>query len=141
MKFPMHKRNGRKSILVAEMLEKLENRMLIIADNAERLPPKITSLPTDSKRVLTGIFSSITCNVLVLKDNTECVSTTQNILGAELLTAAYVLISFLQTLWSVIITWLMGKNSLFNLFPGKTTVFTATYSYKKSFLNRLLIWR
>ena len=94
----MHKRNGRKSILVAEMLEKLENRILIIADNAERLPPKITSLPTDSKRVLTGIFSSITCNVLVLKDNTECVSTTQNILGAELLTAAYVLISFLQTL-------------------------------------------
>lgn len=79
MKFPMHKRNGRKSILVAEMLEKLENRILIIADNAERLHPKITSLPTDSKRVLTGIFSSITCNVLVLKDNTECVSTTQNI--------------------------------------------------------------
>ena len=75
----MHKRNGRKSILVAEMLEKLENRILIIADNAERLHPKITSLPTDSKRVLTGIFSSITCNVLVLKDNTECVSTTQKI--------------------------------------------------------------
>lgn len=128
MKFPMHKRNGRKSILVAEMLEKLENRILIIADNAERLPPKITSLPTDSKRVLTGIFSSITCNVLVLKDNTECVSTTQNIRCR----AAYMLISFLQTLWSVIITWLMDKNSLFNLFPGKTTVFTATYSYKKS---------
>lgn len=137
MKFPMHKRNGRKSILVAEMLEKLENRILIIADSAERLPPKITSLPTDSKRVLTGIFSSITCNVLVLKDNTECVSTTQNIRCR----AAYMLISFLQTLWSVIITWLMDKNSLFNLFPGKTTVFTATYSYKKSFLNRLLIWR
>lgn len=128
MKFPMHKRNGRKSILVAEMLEKLENRILIIADSAERLPPKITSLPTDSKRVLTGIFSSITCNVLVLKDNTECVSTTQNIRCR----AAYMLISFLQTLWSVIITWLMDKNSLFNLFPGKTTVFTATYSYKKS---------
>lgn len=128
MKFPMHKRNGRKSILVAEMLEKLENRILIIADNAERLHPKITSLPTDSKRVLTGIFSSITCNVLVLKDNTECVSTTQNIRCR----AAYMLISFLQTLWSVIITWLMDKNSLFNLFPGKTTVFTATYSYKKS---------
>lgn len=108
MKFPMHKRNGRKSILVAEMLEKLENRILIIADNAERLPPKITSLPTDSKRVLTGIFSSITCNVLVLKDNTECVSTTQNIRCR----AAYMLISFLQTLWSVIITWLMDKNSL-----------------------------
>lgn len=128
MKFPMHKRNGRKSILVAEMLEKLENRILIIADSAERLPPKITSLPTDSKRVLTGIFSSITCNVLVLKDNTECVSTTQNIRCR----AAYMLISFLQTLWSVIITWLMDKNSLFNLFPGKTTVSTATYSYKKS---------
>ena len=94
MKFPMHKRNGRKSILVAEMLEKLENRILIIADSAERLPPKITSLPTDSKRVLTGIFSSITCNVLVLKDNTECVSTTQNIRCR----AAYMLISFLQTL-------------------------------------------
>ena len=44
----MHKRNGRKSIPVAEMLEKLENRILIIADNAERLPPP----PKKKKKLL-----------------------------------------------------------------------------------------
>ena len=62
------------------------------------IPPKTTSLPTDSKRILTDISSCIYTKVLVLEDHKECVSTAHNVLDAELLIAAYMLICFLQTL-------------------------------------------